>query len=196
MQIKLKPKRFFYVVLLQPSIAPLHSFGNIAKLWKNIQEKCIWKKGDRQIKIYTATVTQCTAVVLRRLHTGGRQRIHLHQSFCIWQILSTLFLCLVITWLVTFEPMSLIHVALNVQMHCHTFCGKQQILESLSLIFECTHLLAPSCQAKKPQEISSLQACSCYSHSNCAFFQITWNRISWFEFSIFYFSIFQNEIQS
>ena len=26
MQIKLKPKRLFYVVLLQPSIAPLHSY--------------------------------------------------------------------------------------------------------------------------------------------------------------------------
>ena len=50
--------------------------------------------------------------------------------------------------MVTFEPMSLIHVALNVQIHCHIVYGKQQILELLSLLFECTNLLAPSCQSK------------------------------------------------
>ena len=67
MQIKLKPKRFFYVVLLQPTIAPLHSYiyGNIAKLWKNIQEKCIWKKVIDKLRF-----------TLRQLHSGFEEVTH------------------------------------------------------------------------------------------------------------------------
>ena len=80
-------------------------------------------------------------MVLRRLHTGGRQRIHLHQSFCIWQTDLVHAISSPRDYMVTFEPMSLIHVALNVQIHCHIVYGKQQILELLSLIFEFTHQL-------------------------------------------------------
>ena len=68
-------------------------------------------------------------VVLRRLHTDGRQRIHLHQLFLhltdlVHGISSPR------DYMVTFEPMPLIHIPLNVQMHCHIICGKHQILSS------------------------------------------------------------------
>ena len=62
-----------------------------------IQEKCIWKKVDWQIKIYTATVTQWFWGGYTQ--AGGNEFIFISLFASGRQILSTLYLRLVITWL-------------------------------------------------------------------------------------------------
>ena len=127
MQIKLKPKRFFYVVLLQPTIAPLHSYiyGNIAKLWKNIQKNVFEKKVFDKLRF-----------ILRQLHSGFEEVTHwraaTNSSSSVFLHLTDLAHAISSPrdYMVTFEPMPLIHIPLNVQMHCHIICGKHQILSS------------------------------------------------------------------
>ena len=183
MQIKLKPKRFFYVVLLQPSIAPLHSYGNIAKLWnKNLKKKKVFDKLRFPLWQLHSGFEEVTHW---RAATNSSSSVFLHLTDLVHAISSPRDYMVGYFWAHIIDTCCFEYT--NALLH--SLWKTTNTFELLSLIFECTHLLPPCCQAKKPQEISSLQACSSYSHSNCAFFQITWNRISWFEFSIFYFSI-------
>ena len=127
------------------SLHYIHTYMEILQNCGNISRKNVF-----EIKVFDKL-----SFILRQLHSGFVEevthgRAATNSSSSVFLHLTDRCCPYYRDYMVTFEPISLKHVALNVQMHCHIvyIYDKQQKLELLSLIFECTHQLPPSCQSK------------------------------------------------